>query len=145
VTTAPAYDTDYRAEPRPDWWPEPQPIDAADLSARYCSPFSVREKDGSLRLLSMCELLAVVRHEERGPVERYEREGCCGCRGTRGDCESQPVALRLRTERGNRGMGTRSLGWVGGLCPLSEWWIAYDATRDAAAVAEARFSGELAE
>lgn len=114
-------------------------------AANYVRGFSVREPDGRVRVLTQLELLAVIRLDARGPVERYEREGCCGCRGARGDCESQPVALRLRTERGNRGMGTRSLGMVGGLCPLSKWWLAYNATRDAAAVAEARFSGELAE
>jgi len=114
-------------------------------SACYVSPYSVREPDGRVRGLTQVELLAVIDYERQGEVERYRREGCCGQRGERGDCRSQAVASLRRVELSGRGMGARSLCRVGGLCPLSEWWIAYDVTRDAAAVAEARFSGELAE
>lgn len=118
---------------------------AARHSANYVRGFSVREPDGSVRVLTQVELIAVVKYERQGDMERYTRDGCCGCRGERGECGSIEVACRLRNERASRGMGPRSLARVGGLCPLSEWWIAYDVTRDAAAVAEARFSGELSE
>lgn len=125
-------------------WTSDRPTDETALSpeafaSAYIGDFCVRV-GGVVRVASLLEMRAYGAWLDAQDVDRYRREGCCGQRKPNGECGNRAVETELRVERYCRGMSVTSLSAVGSLCPLSEWWIAYDVTRDAGAVKEARLS-----
>jgi hypothetical protein len=134
----------YRGTEQLGPWTRERPTSETELSpeafeAAYIGDFCVRV-DGVIRVASLLEMRAHAAWLDAKDVERYRREGCCGQRKPNGECGCRAVEIELRVERYSRGMSAMSLAAVGSLCPLSEWWIAYDLTRDAGAVREVRLS-----
>lgn len=112
----------------------------AEIDAHRVGPKHVMV-DGVVRELSLSEVMVVRNARLRAERERFRADGCCGCRNAAGRCGSQSVVDELREVRARDGMGKKTLGLIGDLCPQSELWMAYEITKDADAVGAAKNQG----